>query len=483
MALYHFHVNVIQRSQGRMATAAAAYRAGECIVDERTGIQHDYTRKSGVQSTALLLPGGSTEARAAFWNRIEHHHTRINAVVAREIEVSLPAELDDDQRYELAVTFARELADKYRVAIDVALHAPRTITDRDLDLNPEQFHMTDPKTGRRHNGNWHAHMLIAACHVESDGTLGKKCLNLDPIHCQRHKIPNVAERERGNWARMQNSALQRAYKADRVDHRSYADRDCDREPTAHLGGFAARMLREGTPQHSELAMLNREIMAANHKIARLREQARQERIEQSLKKRHQLQICCDLQDLEPALCRRWERIEKHEWEAWISLPGVCPASGRIVFESRMMDKLERSYHQSNAIEAAECDARGKSRVHCKAAEERARELRDIEWRTLTQPGQPSRYASRESPQSAFMRAELAVRRLLRLEAQCDRAAAIKDAMIDPDEAFANEFQELLVVNGIGAHGELSPTNQRGLEGGTQPDTEPSVPDFVRSMDR
>ena len=34
------------------------------------------------------------------------------------------------------------------VAADVALHAPRTITDRDLEKNPGQYHETDPETGR-----------------------------------------------------------------------------------------------------------------------------------------------------------------------------------------------------------------------------------------------------------------------------------------------------------------------------------------------
>ena len=46
MAIYHFSAQVISRSVGRSATAAAAYRAGEKIVDKRTGEIYDYTRKT-----------------------------------------------------------------------------------------------------------------------------------------------------------------------------------------------------------------------------------------------------------------------------------------------------------------------------------------------------------------------------------------------------------------------------------------------------
>ena len=58
VAIYHLSVKTISRSAGRSATAAAAYRSGVRIVDERTGEIHDYTRKGGIESTDLVLPEG-----------------------------------------------------------------------------------------------------------------------------------------------------------------------------------------------------------------------------------------------------------------------------------------------------------------------------------------------------------------------------------------------------------------------------------------
>src|SRR3546814_19076774 len=56
MASFHLAVTTIGRSAGRSATAAAAYRAGVEITDERTGLVHDYTRKQGVAHKAIVLP-------------------------------------------------------------------------------------------------------------------------------------------------------------------------------------------------------------------------------------------------------------------------------------------------------------------------------------------------------------------------------------------------------------------------------------------
>ncbi len=58
MAIYHLHAKLISRKAGRSATGAAAYRAGERILDERTGAVHDYTHKQGIEHREIVLPSG-----------------------------------------------------------------------------------------------------------------------------------------------------------------------------------------------------------------------------------------------------------------------------------------------------------------------------------------------------------------------------------------------------------------------------------------
>ena len=56
IALYHFHVTQIKRSDGQSAVAAAAYRSGEKLHSEYHGEDIDYTHKGGVICSKILLP-------------------------------------------------------------------------------------------------------------------------------------------------------------------------------------------------------------------------------------------------------------------------------------------------------------------------------------------------------------------------------------------------------------------------------------------
>ena len=216
MAIYHFSMKPISRSAGRSATAAAAYRAACKVLDERTGEIHDYTRKGGVLSAQLILPGGGTADRAAFWSRVEVHHKHPKAVTAREIVLALPRELTAEQRRDLAEQYGRDLADRYSVAVDVCIHAPDASEGED---------------------NAHAHILMTACSCTPQGVLGKKVEALDPIAAMMKKTHRVTavEVERPLWEALANAALERAGQAARIDHRTLAAQGIDRAPTTHDG--------------------------------------------------------------------------------------------------------------------------------------------------------------------------------------------------------------------------------------------------------
>ncbi|MGI4811088.1 MAG: MobA/MobL family protein, partial [Janthinobacterium lividum] len=187
------------RSSGRSVIGSIAYRVGEKLTNDRDGITHDYSRREGIEDAELVLPGDRDEARGEFWNRVEAHHKRGDAVPAREVQVALPAELDRSERRALAVEYARDLSARYGVAVDVAVHAPHREGDE---------------------RNHHAHIVMTACRVEANGELGKKVVELDPIHCKRHQLPTPAEYERSRWEELTNRALEQAQRPERIDHRS-----------------------------------------------------------------------------------------------------------------------------------------------------------------------------------------------------------------------------------------------------------------------
>jgi hypothetical protein len=216
MAIFHLSARApITRASGRSSTAAAAYRAGALICDERTGLVFDYRRRHGVLDARIQLPGGRHwEDRAGFWNSVEEYHRRRDAVVAREVVVALPVELDSDERAQLAFDFAREIANEFGVAVDCALHSP----SRDGD-----------------DRNHHAHFLLTACSVGADGALGKKVERLDPIACRRSGTPDSVSWLRPRWEYLVNAALAGGGSTERVDHRSHKARGIARHPTVHVG--------------------------------------------------------------------------------------------------------------------------------------------------------------------------------------------------------------------------------------------------------
>lgn len=229
MAIFHCQAKAISRAEGRSATGAAAYRAGVCLKDERTGEVHDYSRKKGVEYSEIVTPDGSKIDRSDLWNRAEEAEKRKDAKVAREWEIALPAELNAVERKILARNFARELASRYGVAADVCVHEP----SRDGDER-----------------NHHAHILTTT-RTFAAGRLGEKTRILDSPKTSGKEV----EKMRTTWANIVNRALERAGHITRIDARSLKAQGIDRAPTHHLGPTATAMERRGI--RSERGRLNR----------------------------------------------------------------------------------------------------------------------------------------------------------------------------------------------------------------------------------
>jgi ATP-dependent exoDNAse (exonuclease V) alpha subunit len=230
VAIYHLSVKPISRSAGRSATAAAAYRAGVEITDERTGEIHDYTRKGGVESAELVLPAGAPEwaaDRAALWNAAEQAETRKNSTVAREFEIALPEELSPAERQRLARDLAREIVERHGCAADVAIHAPGKEGD---------------------NRNHHAHILLSTRRLGPEG-FTEKTRELD----DQKTGPQIVTQWRERFASLQNERLREAGIEARVDHRTLEAQGIDREPTRHLGPAATGYERRtGEPSRKRM---------------------------------------------------------------------------------------------------------------------------------------------------------------------------------------------------------------------------------------
>lgn len=234
MAHFYMHISSVSRASGRRATAAAAYRAGERIRDERTGEVINHSRRRDVLHTEIFLPSQFEGAavswgrnRERLWNTAEHAEKRHNSRVAREYQVTLPVELDGTRRVALARAFAQEIAERYKVAVDLAVHEPRADGDA---------------------RNFHAHLLTTTREVTPAGLGGKVGLDMSSQERRRHGLPDhrqefVNVRER--WAILTNTALHDANINARIDHRSLAAQGIDREPLPAIPLMHLKMERRG----------------------------------------------------------------------------------------------------------------------------------------------------------------------------------------------------------------------------------------------
>lgn len=250
---FHCSVKSVGRGNGRSVVAAAAYRAGLRLVDERTGEIADYRARSGVDET-FVLARADAMARAhdigRLWNDAERAEPRANGRIATEIVLALPHELDAAARKQLLKDYVAPIIEKYGVAVQVSIHAP----DKEGD-----------------HRNWHAHVLVTHRQYGRDG-FGEVSNPREIVKKRgREMIYGIAANPadivalRKAWEQHVNQAYERAGLDIRVDHRSHKDRGFEQEPTKHLGPTASAMERRGEP--SDRGDINREIEARNAALA------------------------------------------------------------------------------------------------------------------------------------------------------------------------------------------------------------------------
>ena len=230
----------MSRSSGRSATAAAAYRSGTEITDVRTGEIHNYTNRDGVESTGLILPDGAPKElqnRNALWNAAELAESRKNSVVAREVLVAIPHELNEEERKKLVEKYSQSLSDRYQTGVDFAIHEP---------------------SDRGDERNFHAHIMMTTRRINEHG-FGEKTRELDTYKSSgKFEINNI----RQSWEEHANLSLKKIGVSDRIDRRSLADQGIDREPTQHIGVSGSAIDRKGL--FSERVQLNNETRNINN---------------------------------------------------------------------------------------------------------------------------------------------------------------------------------------------------------------------------
>lgn len=235
-------LQVLQRSKGRNAVAAAAYRACTLLHEEQLGTSPDYRPKTGHVSTELFGVEGlkmGFDDIGTLWNKAERSETRKNSAVARELMLPLPHKWTDEQRRLCVRGLCEMLVARYGVAVMASIHRPA-------------------------NGlNDHVHILFTTREVDAQMNFGKKTRILDDMKTGEVK------KMREELCRVMNEHAQ----ANGDDWYVYAGKFAEVEewhiPTAHIPINAPRELRE------TMEAENRNIMEIRPELKRLMEDSKE----------------------------------------------------------------------------------------------------------------------------------------------------------------------------------------------------------------
>lgn len=272
LAVYHCSIKIIGRggTKPRSAVASAAYRSGTKMTNEYDGVTHDYTRKQGVVYSEIMLPTHAPKKfseRSVLWNSVEKIEKSGNAQLAREVEVSLPRELDRESQVQLVKDYVN------RCFVSVGMCADFSIHDRQ-------------------DGNPHAHIMLTMRPLEQSGEWGAKCRKEYILDKDGNRIGKAdgkyksrradttdwndrgkAEEWHKAWADYVNRSLAEQGIYEKVDHRSYKRQGIEKIPSVHMAA-ASQMERRGIStgrgmENRRIAEQNRLLEETGRKIAGL----------------------------------------------------------------------------------------------------------------------------------------------------------------------------------------------------------------------
>jgi hypothetical protein len=346
---YHFHAGIHSRAKGHSAIAGAAYRAGEKLLDQRTGLTQDNSRREDVLYSAIFAPKNAPEwvhDRAELWNHVEEAEKRKDSQLAREINAALPWQLDEKHREYMVKDFAYDLTRKGLV-VDANIH--------------------DAHEGGS-DKNIHVHMMITTRTVDENGLSQSKDRDSNRTEVLEHwrerwaeigakqlqKMGYVLEAEQWRHGH-ETMEQQKAAALERGDLEFAAT--CNRPATQHIGRAALEIEARG--EHSdraqtirdeqELKAEERELVTAQTELGQVEEQKRYI-VEQREKYEVRQQ---PNRHREFAELREWAQEAKEQWDKEREAQQQTAAEVREVRQSPSLEPMHPADHKRRIEERAE----------------------------------------------------------------------------------------------------------------------------------
>lgn len=194
MAIFHLSFKVLTRTtktgKSKSSLYLAAYNSRSKLKDELTGLTFDYTKKTDLYKSGIILPEEAPARfydRATLWQNCEAAESRRDSQICRYAIIALPAELNGEQNEELLKKYLKNNFVKLGMCADYAIH--------DINKKP------------------HAHIMLTMRKCENDGFSKKKA--------REWNNKDLAEVWRRQWAVLVNKTLRENGHKNTITHLSF----------------------------------------------------------------------------------------------------------------------------------------------------------------------------------------------------------------------------------------------------------------------
>lgn len=177
MALMHMQFKILKRSEGKSAVYLTAYNNRLRARDERTGDLYNYTQKSDLYYSEIMLPDNAPPSfrdPVTLWQNVEKIEKRKDSQLSRYAIIALQKDLTPEQNKKLLKKYLKKNFTDKGMIVDFAIH--------DIDGN-----------------NPHAHIMLTLREVNSAG-FGNKV--------REWNNPKLVEIWRKKWAFEVNKTFQ-----------------------------------------------------------------------------------------------------------------------------------------------------------------------------------------------------------------------------------------------------------------------------------
>jgi len=254
VAIYHLRLKLVSRSLGRAArpggatrrsvVAAAAYRSGDRLFDTTQGKWFEFDKPDVIHKEILAPEAIAVPAwvwdRQALWNQVERSEKRCDAQLAREVEITLPRQLDKEELVALVRDFVKEHFTSQGMVADIGIHCPKASDG--LDQPHAHILLTtrrlDPSSGTgfaAKERDWNEREDIARLVAEARKRFNNTGLPDDKAALEAAEARRNVNIWRAGWAAAANDALESAGSTARIDHRTLEAQGITRPPQPSLG--------------------------------------------------------------------------------------------------------------------------------------------------------------------------------------------------------------------------------------------------------